>query len=492
MYEYDAIVIGAGNGGLSTACGLARGGMKTLLLEQHNVPGGYATTFRRGDYEFEGSLHHLSGFGTADHPGPLRKIFDEIGVTDKMDYLELPNVIRFIAIGKCDFVIPTGRVNVIAALKKVFPEESNAIDDYFDMAWKCWSEFEAMFQSDFNLIDIYSKFDNEASPEKYPTFFKYAFQKATSVLSSFFKNPILMLAVSAVGSYSGPVTDVDFLDILVWQYYYFEYMPLHIKGGSQAQSTALVNKFLEDGGEVRYNSPVKKILVDNGAVSGAVTENGDVFHAKRIISNVSPLVTFGEFIEKEHVPAKAFEDYKGTALGRGTAVVYIALDCPCEQIGIKDTNIWIFDLEKSDFLTITTRDPVDPRSDGKSLIDIVSFSPSEEWLTTPPDQYFKKKYDLAESIIEKAEISFPGIREHIEEMEVSTPLTNVRYTGAPAGAIGGLKTYFRRYLLFPENHHNVIDGLYFAATGCDAPGGYQPMLSYGWSLGCDIAKKFNS
>ncbi len=59
--RYDAIVIGAGLGGLSAATMLARNGLHVLLLERHNVPGGYATSFVRGRYEFEVALHELSG-----------------------------------------------------------------------------------------------------------------------------------------------------------------------------------------------------------------------------------------------------------------------------------------------------------------------------------------------------------------------------------------------------------------------------------------------
>jgi len=56
--DYDAVVIGAGLGGLSCAAAFARQGFRPLVLEQHFIPGGYATTFRRpGGFEFDVSLH---------------------------------------------------------------------------------------------------------------------------------------------------------------------------------------------------------------------------------------------------------------------------------------------------------------------------------------------------------------------------------------------------------------------------------------------------
>ena len=59
MQAYDAVVIGAGNGGLTAAATMAQKGLNVLLLERHNIPGGAATSFCRGRFEFEVALHQL-------------------------------------------------------------------------------------------------------------------------------------------------------------------------------------------------------------------------------------------------------------------------------------------------------------------------------------------------------------------------------------------------------------------------------------------------
>ena len=84
---YDIIIIGAGLGGLTAGAKLAKEGKKVLLIEQHNRPGGCATTFKRKDFVFEVGLHEMDGLVNADMK---IKIFRELGVFDKVEFLRVP------------------------------------------------------------------------------------------------------------------------------------------------------------------------------------------------------------------------------------------------------------------------------------------------------------------------------------------------------------------------------------------------------------------
>ena len=63
--KYDVVVVGAGNAGLSAAVSCAAQGKKTLLIEKHNLPGGVASSFKRGRFEFDPSVHETTTRATS-------------------------------------------------------------------------------------------------------------------------------------------------------------------------------------------------------------------------------------------------------------------------------------------------------------------------------------------------------------------------------------------------------------------------------------------
>ena len=77
----DAVVIGAGLGGLAAAVTLAGAGKKTVVLEQHSVPGGYASSFQRGPYRFDTALHELSGLAPG---GGVDTLYRQLGIWNRL------------------------------------------------------------------------------------------------------------------------------------------------------------------------------------------------------------------------------------------------------------------------------------------------------------------------------------------------------------------------------------------------------------------------
>ena len=121
--DYDVIIVGAGIGGLSCGALLAKRGYKVLVVEQHYKLGGYCSSFRRG-FVFNTGVENVSGLWER---GPITYLLNDLGL-DK-DELFVKNRIRFVYRGM--EIDVEGPEDFKSSLKKLFPEESEKIDEFF-------------------------------------------------------------------------------------------------------------------------------------------------------------------------------------------------------------------------------------------------------------------------------------------------------------------------------------------------------------------------
>jgi prolycopene isomerase len=278
---------------------------------------------------------------------------------------------------------------------------------------------------------------------------------------------------------------------------YIEFKPFHIKGGSQALSNAIAEKILSTGGEIRYNTAVKKILVANGKVQGVVTDAGDSIHAPIVISNASKIVTYINLIDREHVPDSVLSELKGAAVGPSAFTMYMGFDKEPKDLGIHESTHFMFPQADIDNMysqmrglrpdkggvMLTCYTVVDPSFSppGTTQAALVTLQYSDQWFRIPPHQYASEKFRFADKMLSMAETVFPGLRGSIEEMEIATPITHLRYLGHPKGAVYGFDELTRQSPMFVPNRP-PIGGLFLA--GCwVGSGGFQPTLENGGAAG---------
>jgi prolycopene isomerase len=497
MGEYDAVVIGAGNGGLTAAATMAQKGLSVLLLERHNIPGGAATSFCRGRFEFEVALHQLSGLGTPQKPGLLRMQLDKLGVLDDLDFVELSDLYHVALPDGFRITLKTDRDETIAILKEKFFHEKEAIQKFFDL----------MTGYANDMIGAFIFRDPEPSRDKYPHLYKYAFRSSKEMLDEYFSDPLLKAILSVYWGYLGvPPTRLAFGYLAMIFFQYMEFKPYHVKGGSQALSNAILNKFLSYGGTVRFNCGVKKIIAKDGQVSGVVTENDETISTEFIVSNASQISTYTRLLAPEHVPEDAMLEMKGRNLSSSAFTMFIGFDCEPEQLGIAEsTNFLMADPDISDgildrmqrldiqdeLMVVSCYDIADPEFSppGTCQANVVTLKYGEPWLRIPPRQYHDVKYRCAETMLTRIEQIYPAARSHIEEIEVGTPLTHMRYLGHPGGAIYGYEKLTKDSLFFQPGRYSSLKGLFFAG-GWSGDCGFEPTLRSGISAAKSIIRRF--
>jgi len=130
--NYDAIVIGSGIGGLTSAALLSQMGQKVLVLEQHYTAGGFTHAYERNGYEWDVGVHYIGDMG---RKSTGRVLFDYIS-GGKLEWAEMDPVYDRIILGDEQFDFVSGKENFKDSLKQQFPDEADAIDQYMELVLK--------------------------------------------------------------------------------------------------------------------------------------------------------------------------------------------------------------------------------------------------------------------------------------------------------------------------------------------------------------------
>ncbi|MFZ5916634.1 MAG: phytoene desaturase family protein [Chloroflexota bacterium] len=504
MTKYDAIVIGAGLGGLSAATMLAHGGLSVLLLERHNVPGGYATSFVRGRYEFEIALHELSGVGPPQNRGAVYRYLEYLGLADRVEFLHVPNLYRAVFLDpsrpsgrRLDVTLPVGQEAFETTLCQTFPHEAKGIRRFMKRVFDFGRDFSRVTRRRGRVNPL-------LLPLQHPHFFRYLPVTWGQVLNRDVRDPLARATLSQYWGYVGlPPGQISFVYMASTLAAYVRRGAAFPQGRSQALSNAFLGRFEELGGEVRLNCGVRQILTRDGRATGVITEAGDEITADWIVSNADPVATGRDLIGAEKVPAAFFTRLQSSQVAASTVNVYLGVACPPEKLGLTEHEIFInpdtdFDrhyqtmhrVEPPDAIAVTCYNAVYPdiSPPGTSIVVLTALAYGEPWAAIPPGEYVAVKNRIAGAMIDLAETIAPGLRAATEVVEVSTPLTNMRYAGALGGSIYGFSQPPRDNMAWRMRHRGPLDGLYFVGAWTQPGGGFEPCIMSGQMAGGAILK----
>ena len=486
--HYDVIVVGGGLGGLSAAAFLARAGLHVRLFERHVQPGGYATTFIRKGYEFEVSLHELSGIGPPLDRGPLWHTLDELGVTQRVDFLPITNLYRTIAPG-VDVCVPTGRRAALDALQCAFPHERRGLARIIDSVF-------AVHGDTLHLQDR-----PDVSPAvavaRYPRAARAAALTLGDVLHRELRDPLAKLALGQLWGYYGlPPSRLSYVYFAAATASYLRYGASYPKGKSQALSNAFAAVIGDAGGRVSLGNGVRRILVEGGRVTGVIDDREEHHTADHIVCNASPLSACLDLIGRESIPERTLRRLAASRPGLSSLTTWTVIEGAPSDVGITDHEIFLntsVDLEEQYrgclelappvALSVTTYDAVDPdfSPPGTTSVALTALTDGAAWRRLNPADYPETKRHLAEAMVAQVEHHFPGFRDRIDVTVVGTPITNMRYTENPYGAIYGYEMTPADNPAWRPGQEGPVDGLWFAGAWTRPGGGYEPCIGSGRS-----------
>ena len=457
--KYDVIVLGAGIAGLICGTFLAKQEKKVLIIEQHSIPGGYCTSFKRKGFIFDAAVHHIGGCGKWSVVGRCLKELD-ININflqlDPMDSIHFPSF---------SIDVPADIDDYVDLLKERFPSEREQLSLFF-------KEFIRLYRATF-------------STEKHEMLLKYQNLTYKEMLDNFFTDEHLKMTLSAQWGYIGsPPHEVSAIGMCQMLVNYLKdgaYFPV---GGTQNFADTITQKFIDYGGHIMLSSSVSRILTDGNIIKGVTTKKGEEIQADIFVSNIDPKQTFFSLLDKNSVDDSYLRKIENMKESVSFFLLYLGLD---NKIDLKDLKRGFYhtsnDLNFSgnDWFYISVPTEVDSSlaPDNKQIISVVvssrdNYDDIDDWVAYK-DKMKKHTINYLENFV-------PEIQDHIEVIDAATPKTLYRYTLNSKGAAYGWAVTVDQTWSNRLSHTTPFKNLFLAGHWTNPGPGICAVVSSGWRV----------
>jgi prolycopene isomerase len=484
--NYDAVIIGAGMGGLSCGTLLAKEGLRVLICEQSSKPGGYCQNFKRNGFTFTPAVHFLNEFGPN---GQMKEAFQTLGLPPEIEFRPQDPQRRIIT-PHFHLILSTDIDRFERDLIQLFPRERQSIHAYIGEWKRLVKSIEDLPLKSFDLISLKEKFQLlYKGILKVPQVLRYRGKTGREVLDSFFKDPLLkhLLTFGARKDSSIFTCASPIMWATKGDYY-------HIKGkGIEALPQLFLRYYNAYGGEISYNTLVKKIVIEQGKARGILIEGGEEIQSRYVISNGDGHSTFQYLVGKHLLPHRFVKSLQKKELSGPTFTLNLGVDLDLAQMGFDGALIHYYptmsknpweekdgggsDIEKGR-MAIRMDSINNPMlaPTGKHTVAISTFVPYELFIdgNNISPHYTEIKEEIAQKIIGITGKVIPDLSTHIMIRDASTPLTYERTTLNRHGAAMGWNLSAKEFSRI-RTQKTPIANLYQAGHWT-FPGGGVPMV----------------
>ncbi len=432
---YDVVIIGAGLGGLECAYILAKHGMNVCVLEQGIQMGGCLQSFKRRGTHLDAGFHYVGGL---DEGRPLHRLFDYFGLLNlpwqKMDEQCFDEVV----IGNEHYRFAQGHEAWQAALAERFPDQKENLRKYDEaQAYVGAHLFDAL--GNRTAEDFYN---NEAFTTP-----------AYDILSKHISNEKLRNVIS--GTSLKMELRPESLPFYVFAQINNSFVEgaYRLAGGGEALTNQLCDNLRKMGVTLITKAQVTKLEGKDGKINAALCANGERYEGKLFISNAHPSTSLDLVSEEVGMrkPYKKRIDRMENTYGMFTANIALKPEAlPYQNKNLflyeEGANIWNIYSNEQPKGVLVSYGCITPGQKYASSIDLLCPMQMEEvaqWTETTIGHrgadYEAFKARKAEQCISFAEKHIPGLREAIDHVYTSTPLTYRDYTGTRNGSAYGLR-----------------------------------------------------
>jgi len=483
----QVIVIGGGVAGLSAAIYARRSGFDVTLCEQHNIVGGMCTSWRRKGYLFEGAIHWLTGSSPKTH---VYQMWKETGALGDNVKVYLHDVFRSIewegkilnlyrSIDKtAEHLLelsPADKKEILRLVKmvKLFTRMQMPVMDIKGV--KVRNPMRMTLGSLFKMMPafpIFAKISKLTCNDYYEQFKHPGVRKLLKFIPEGYSASAVIFTLATLEMGDGGYPE----------------------GGSLAMTERMSQTYKNLGGKLLLNTKANKIIIENGAVTGVKLEN-ETLSADAVIVTQETIAALDRLFDtppndawlqelrEKTKPAVCTFISMGVRAQLPEIIHEWQLDEPIKYAGKDVTEIG--------FSNYAVYEGYAPK--GCTALTTAFMGDTYDFWKKAKEEgrYDKEKRELAEQISRAFCRKYPQAEGNIEVIDIATPLTYERYTGAYHGSwmtIQGPGDKMGNYPGFVQS----VGGLYFSGHRIVPPGGHPSALAAGRMAAQMVCRQFGA
>lgn len=486
------VIIGSGMSGLTAGAYLAQAGHTVTIFEQFPTPGGVTTTLTQAGFGWDIGPLLMEGFAPGDKG---RVILEELGVSEQVSSLQADRGLSMpeFALWRPEkYEGPYWRRD---RLKKLFPSESAALDRYYrfyDRMIRLMS-LGRQAETAAGLAALWLKLRMLLAfqPVK-----KYVTWNGGQLMDAFFESPVLKtFFLGIVADFVTAPSEFPALGVpsIHLETAFDKRIPTYpgtrsaqtaytyILGGCQRLVDAVKGTFLAHAGSLLTNTEVKRILIEDGRVSGVELADGRIEPADLVLASGGMKEVFFDLVGRERLPQELIKQIEANRLMESVLMVQLGIDMDparyqpealCYYYKTQDLEGAVRRLRSGDYhegkdgflIYVTSWHSPELAPAGKYAVTIYTVAPD----TLAEGSWSTRKEELADKLVAEAELHIPGLRAHTLTRLVLTPEDYRQRTHQKHHSFGGVPPVMGNK---PPAHKTPIAGLWFIGAQSESTGG---------------------